>query len=95
MTSKLSLRKFSLIALAATFLAPNAFALNEYYSISRSVRALGMGGAFYGLSDDQHALFYNPAGLSVYQGGSQTKLQIQGDFATKIPSVLSTFTQSS
>jgi hypothetical protein len=45
-----------------------ALALDEYYAIDRSMRALGMGGAFYGLSDDEYALFYNPAGLSQYRG---------------------------
>lgn len=81
-------------ALAILFSCTSAFALNEYYSVHRSVRALGMGGAFYGLSDDEHALFYNPAGLSLYDGGSQFKWQIQADGATKIPSVISTFTNS-
>ncbi len=48
-----------------------AFGVAEYYSVARSVRALGMGGAFYSLSDDEYALFYNPAGLSLYRAGSQ------------------------
>lgn len=29
-----------------------------------SIRALGMGGAFYGVSDDKYSAFYNPAGLA-------------------------------
>lgn len=49
----------------------SAFGLNEYFSISKSIRSLGMGGAFYALSDDEYALFYNPAGLSNYRGEGQ------------------------
>src|SRR5690606_22775652 len=64
-------------------------ALNEYYSISRSPRALGMGGAFYGLSDDQHALFYNPAGLTAYRGGNRIMAQFKGDVSGSLTSLLS------
>lgn len=48
----------------ATLAATQSWAANEYYSLSRSFRALGMGGAYYALSDDESAMFYNPAGLS-------------------------------
>lgn len=34
----------------------------------QSVAAMGMGGAFYGKSDDKYAGFYNPAGLAHYKG---------------------------
>lgn len=54
-----------LVLLAAIVASAPAFAAREFYSISRSVRAQGMGGAFYGLSDDEYALFYNPAGLNL------------------------------
>mgnify|MGYP003768050793 CR=1 FL=1 len=37
-------------------------------SFAQSVRSRGMGGAFIGLSDDESATFYNPAGLSQIQG---------------------------
>jgi hypothetical protein len=60
-----------ILALALFVLVSQAYALNEYYSISRSIRALGMGGAFYGLSDDEYALFYNPAGLANYRGSGK------------------------
>ena len=53
-----------------------AFALKEYFSISRSIRALGMGNAYCGLSDDEGALFYNPAGLSLYRGEWQFNFPI-------------------
>lgn len=56
------------LLLILLLLSSQAFALKEYYSLSRSIRSLGMGGANYGLSDDEYALFYNPAGLSLYRG---------------------------
>jgi hypothetical protein len=40
-----------------------AFA-EEYPTLFRGVRPLGMGGAFLTLSNDENALFYNPAGLN-------------------------------
>lgn len=40
----------------------------ETPSIMQSVAAMGMGGAFYGKSDDKYAGFYNPAGLAHYKG---------------------------
>jgi F plasmid transfer operon protein TraF len=36
----------------------------EYPTLHRGVRPLGMGGAFTAVADDENALFYNPAGLS-------------------------------
>lgn len=41
-----------------------AVAMNEFYSPGRSVRALGMGGAFHALSEGADALLYNPAGIA-------------------------------
>lgn len=37
----------------------------EYPRIMTSVRAMGMGNAFYGVSNDKYAAFYNPAGLAM------------------------------
>lgn len=65
------LSTLALVAAAVLFASEPAFAVAEYYSLSRSVRALGMGGAFYGLSDDDGALFYNPAGLALVRGGER------------------------
>lgn len=65
----------------AALLGTPAFAVREYYGISRSVRALGMGGAFYGYCDDEAALFYNPAGLSLYPGGGQFLFNFQSNVA--------------
>jgi len=64
------MKKICLVILAFWFTTPG-YALKEYYALSRSVRALGMGGAFYAMSDDARALFYNPAGLSFYTGEDQ------------------------
>lgn len=36
----------------------------EFPTLYRGIRPLGMGGAFITLSDDENALFYNPAGLN-------------------------------
>lgn len=62
-------------------LSSSAFALKEYYAIGRSLRAMGMGGAFYGLSDDESALFYNPASLSLYPGNAQFMVSLGAQVA--------------
>lgn len=72
----------------------HAFAVEEYYSITRSIRSLGMGGAFYGLSNDEYALFYNPAGLSLYTGESQGMLRINAQMSPNMISALKTLTKS-
>ena len=41
----------------------------EYNMIYRGARPMGMGGAFTGVSDDENALFYNPAGLNRIKPG--------------------------
>jgi len=40
----------------------------EYPGLFRGVRPLGMGGAFFTVSNDENALFYNPAGLDAVKG---------------------------
>jgi hypothetical protein len=45
------------------FLSSHAFA-KAYPNFYRGVRPLGMGNAFTAISDDENALFYNPAGLA-------------------------------
>ncbi len=59
------------IYIVVLFISSLAFGFKEYYSFSKSTRSLGMGGAFYGLSNDEYALFYNPAGLNFYEGGAE------------------------
>lgn len=62
--------------------------LREFYSLTKSIRSLGMGGAFYGLSDDEYALFYNPAGLALYRGNTQVMLGITAVSATNTLSAI-------
>ena len=50
-------------ALLAICLSSHAFA-RAYPNFYRGIRPLGMGNAFTAISDDENALFYNPAGLS-------------------------------
>ncbi len=75
-----------LVTLLVTLSVP-ALAVQEYYEIKRSIRAMGMGGAFYGLSDDEGALWYNPAGLARIRGGS--RFNLIGIKADLVPSVIS------
>ena len=41
----------------------------EYDKLYRGSRPMGMGGAFTAISDDENALFYNPAGLNRIKPG--------------------------
>jgi hypothetical protein len=72
---------------------PTASAVKEYYSISRSIRALGMGGAFYGRSDDQDAVFYNPAGLGFYEGGNDLMASLKLDASTSLAQAVTVLTR--
>lgn len=74
--------------LACLLLGREAFGVKEYYSIARHPRALGMGNAFYALSNDEYALYYNPAGLSRYAFGTQFMVQTRLDFASALTSAL-------
>lgn len=55
--------KTALPLLAALALAPSAASAGGFYMTDRGVRPLGRGGAFVAGADDQHAIWYNPAGL--------------------------------
>ena len=81
------------IAISFGIIGSPALAIKRFYGISRSVRAHGMGGAFYGLSDDEYALFYNPAGLGIYRGKGQFRLSTR--VATTVDTISSTGTLSS
>lgn len=50
-----------------------AFA-EEYPGLFRGVRPLGMGGAFLTVSNDENALFYNPAGLNDVKGPARATI---------------------
>ena len=56
----------------ASELAPSHAA--AIFHIGAGARALAMGGAFVGLSDDANALYYNPAGLASLEGWEVTSL---------------------
>lgn len=56
---------------------------NEYAYIYKGIRPLGMGGAFVAVSNDQNALFYNPAGLSRIQGKRVAILSIEAELGQK------------
>lgn len=71
------LRKFSFYFIFS-LLTSSVFAVQEFYSLSKSIRSLGMGGAFFGLSDDEYALFSNPAGLSTRRSGTEVMLRTNG-----------------
>ncbi len=49
----------------ASSYAQKAVFSQEYPRMMTSVRAMGMGNAFFGVSDDKYAAFYNPAGLAM------------------------------
>jgi hypothetical protein len=70
-------KSFFLILFALVLAAPS-FGVKEYYDLSKSIRSLGMGGAFFGLSDDEYALFSNPAGLSLRRTGAETMVRVNG-----------------
>lgn len=67
----------TLFILAVLLCAPS-FAVKEYYNLTRSIRSMGMGGAFYSLSDDGYALFSNPAGLSLRRTGTEVMANFRG-----------------
>ncbi|MFM8315951.1 MAG: hypothetical protein ACKOA8_16860, partial [Deltaproteobacteria bacterium] len=69
----------------------SSFAINEYYSLSKSIRSQGMGGAFFGLSDDEYALFSNPAGLSLRNSGTEVMLRLNGHVSSNAISGFSDF----
>jgi hypothetical protein len=59
------------------FLFPwNIFAKELPY-LYKGARPLGMGGAFTALSDDAHALFYNPAGLANIKETRQSPINLE------------------
>src|SRR4051812_21966850 len=78
------MKKLLLLLLAAS----PVFAVQEYYQIRRSARAMGMGGAFYGLSDDEGALWYTPAGLARIRASRFNLIGIKADI---VPRTLSSF----
>ena len=66
--SKLRFALVAVFTLVATFQVLAVAFAEELPALYRGVRPLGMGGAFLTLSDDENALFYNPAGLNDVKG---------------------------
>ncbi|NBT58723.1 hypothetical protein EBT16_08070, partial [bacterium] len=89
------MKKLLLCFFSLSFLVAPSFGVQEYYELSRSVRSLGMGGAFFGLSDDEYALFSNPAGLSLRRTGSELMARINGQVSSDAISGLKDFTSLS
>ncbi|MBI3608504.1 MAG: hypothetical protein HY207_11110 [Nitrospirae bacterium] len=56
------------VALVVLFQGVSVAFADELPALYRGVRPLGMGGAFITLSNDENALFYNPAGLNDVKG---------------------------
>lgn len=67
------LLKCCLILLIVSCLFPQGVFGDEPEHLRQSVRALGMGGAFVAVANDEYALYYNPAGLQSVQ---QTVIEI-------------------
>ncbi len=70
---QLVLLKCCLILLIGSSLFSQAVFGDEPEHLRQSVRALGMGGAFIAVANDEYALYYNPAGLQSVQ---QTIIEI-------------------
>lgn len=58
-----SFKMQSLIFFCLNFLAPNAFANNEWFELYNNTRSLGMGGASIAVTSDDTSLYRNPANL--------------------------------
>ncbi|MEI8218495.1 MAG: hypothetical protein WCG51_05560 [Elusimicrobiota bacterium] len=70
-----TIKRFICLSITATLLSATVIAA-ETPVFFRGVRPLGMGGAFVALSDDQNAIFYNPAGLTQRQGSQFVAFEI-------------------
>ncbi|MDE2142101.1 MAG: PorV/PorQ family protein [Elusimicrobia bacterium] len=65
-----------IIVLAATFAgAQNGGQPGQFLSFGVGGRAMAMGGAYYGISDDASAAYWNPAGLAQLQRKELTTMQ--------------------
>ena len=71
-----------LLGIWAGLFAVSAAQAEELPNLFRGVRPLGMGGAFITLSNDENAMFYNPAGLNDVSGfGGLTILNPLGEIS--------------
>lgn len=65
----------SLLLLAAPALAQNGGTPGQFLNFGVGGRAMAMGGAYYGISDDASAAYWNPAGLAQIQRKELTTMQ--------------------
>ncbi|MFC1501409.1 conjugal transfer protein TraF [Elusimicrobiota bacterium] len=73
------MRKVNLLVvllIAVAFIFPSIVFSAEAPVFIRGIRPLGMGGAFVALSDDQNAMFYNPAGITQRTGSQFTLFEL-------------------
>ncbi|MDP4245958.1 MAG: hypothetical protein Q8932_08930 [Bacteroidota bacterium] len=71
------MKKILLAVMSAVLLSTSPLqAAYDQQVFMRGVRPMGMGGAFVALSDDQNAIFYNPAGLTQRQGSQFTLIEL-------------------
>jgi tetratricopeptide (TPR) repeat protein len=63
------------LLLAATSFAQNGGAVGQFLDYGVGGRAMAMGGAYYGISDDASAAYWNPAGLAQLQRKELTTMQ--------------------
>jgi hypothetical protein len=70
------------ISVGAFTLSARAQGLVGLFELEEGARPAAMGGAFVGLADDGHALFYNPAGLAFLQ-----ELHVNGLFQSRFSRV--------
>ena len=73
-----SMKKYGIISVFIFLLSMNISA-KELPFIFRGARPLGMGGAFVAVSDDENALFYNPAGLADIKTSRFSPLNFQAE----------------
>jgi hypothetical protein len=71
-------KKVGMAAIGITLFSATLVCAVETPVFIRGTRVLGMGGAFTAISDDQNAMFFNPAGLTQRQGGQFTLFELQG-----------------
>ena len=66
------MKMIRIILLLLTFHFPLSTVFAAFENIGAGARPIGMGGAFTAISDDTHAIYYNPAGLAQVRRGELT-----------------------
>jgi hypothetical protein len=74
-------------------IAPRAHALDDLREFYRGTRAVGMGGAFTAVADDEQAIFFNPAGLAGIKGFTFNYAAVDIEASQDIYTSFSAFTQ--